>query len=136
QTVDQILQARTNIMRLSNKLGNAEEATSYASKVLTSEKVTENQKQEARIIISRRLVADGKFDLAMEELNRIRKLNSEIGAEARYLAALVHHKKGEYKKAEKAVFDLVDEVGSYDYWVTKAFILLADNYVQLGNVFQ
>jgi predicted negative regulator of RcsB-dependent stress response len=34
------------------------------------------------------------------------------------------------------VYDLVDEMPSYDYWLAKSFILLADNYVKLGNVFQ
>ena len=136
QTPDQTLQARSNIMRLSVKTGNMAEATAYAKKVLEGDKVNEELRQEARIIIARDLVSEEKNDEALDELNKLKKVNSEIGAEARYLIALIYHKKGDYKKCEKAVFELVDELPSYDYWLTKAFILLADNYVQLGNVFQ
>jgi hypothetical protein len=38
--------------------------------------------------------------------------------------------------AEKEVFDLINNIPSYDYWIAKAFILLADVYVQTDNTFQ
>jgi hypothetical protein len=32
--------------------------------------------------------------------------------------------------------DLVNEDPGYDYWITKAFLLLADNFVAIGDNFQ
>jgi hypothetical protein len=39
-------------------------------------------------------------------------------------------------EAENLVFELADKYAAYDYWVAKAFILLADIYQKSGNVFQ
>jgi TolA-binding protein len=103
---------------------------------METEKANDDLKQEARIIIARSLFDAGDEDAAMTEFNKLKKSNSEIGAESRYYIALIHHNKGDYKRCEKAVFELVDEMPSYDYWLAKGFILLADNYVKLGNIFQ
>ncbi len=133
---DQLLQARSNIMRLSLKLSKTSEAEEYANKVLQSEKVEEDLKNEARLIIARADLIAGNDDKALEEFQKLKKVNSEIGAEARYSLAKIYYNKGDYKRCEKAVFDLVDEMPSYDEWLAKGFILLADNYLKLGNVFQ
>ena len=42
----------------------------------------------------------------------------------------------EYKTSTKTCFDLINNMPSYDYWVAKAFILLADNYVALKDNLQ
>lgn len=133
---EQTLQARSNLMRIAQKLSNFDEAENYARKLVEANKAGDELKQEARLIIARSLFRKGQEDAAFEEFLRLRKLNSETGAEARWYIAQIYHNKGEYKKCEKAVFELVDEMPSYDYWLAKAFILLADNYVKLGNVFQ
>ncbi|MFM2286798.1 MAG: hypothetical protein RLZZ543_2295, partial [Bacteroidota bacterium] len=136
ENADQTIQARSNIMRLSLSLGKNDEAESYARKVMETEKVTDELKNEARLIIARAALASGKEDAAMEDFQKLRKMNSEIGAEARYSIAQIYFNKGEYKRCEKAIYDLVDEMPSYDDWLAKGFILLADNYLKLGNVFQ
>lgn len=136
RNADQTLQARTNIMRLSLKLDKKQEAYSYAQRILSADKANEELKQEARLIIARHLLAEGNYDKALDEFQKLRKLNSETGAEARYSIAFIYHQKGEYSRCEKALFELIDEMGSYDYWLAKGFILLADNYVKLGNEFQ
>ncbi len=133
---DQMIQARSNVMRLSVKLGNAADAEEYARKVLETEKVQDDLKNEARLILARAALTAGKDEQALEEFQKLRKINSEIGAEARYSIAKIYFNKGEYKRCEKAVFDLVDEMPSYDDWLARGFILLADNYLKLGNVFQ
>lgn len=136
ENAEQTIQARSNIMRISSRLGNSQDALNYAKKVVEADKVSDDLKQEARMIIARAYYAEEKYEQAMEELQRLKKVNSEIGAEAKYTIASIYFKKGEYKKCEKAIFDLIDASGAYDYWLTKGFILLADNYMQLGNIFQ
>jgi len=136
ENADHTLQARSNIMRLSQQIGDKTTAINYAKKLAESDKVGDDLKQEARIIVARSLFDAGDEDEAMIEFNKLRKSNSEIGAESRYYIAQIHHNKGDYKRCEKAVFDLADEMPSYDYWLAKGFILLADNYVKLGNIFQ
>jgi tetratricopeptide (TPR) repeat protein len=136
ENADQTLQARSNVMRISQKSKDYSTAEQYARKLIEADKANEDLRQEARMIIAKYLFDNGKESEAMEEFNRLRKVNSEIGAESRYYIAQIHHNRGDFKKCEKAVYDLVDEMPSYDYWLAKSFILLADNYVKLGNVFQ
>lgn len=136
ENADQTLTSRSNIMRIALRMGDEQEAERYARKLVEADKANEDLRQEARLIIARSYFKRGEEKQAMEEFNRLRKVNSEIGAESRYFIAQIHHNSGDYKKCEKAVFDLVDEMPSYDYWLAKAFILLADNYLKLGNVFQ
>ena len=57
-------------------------------------------------------------------------------AEAKYNVARVEYLNGHYKASQKTCFELVKDLPNYDYWVTKTFILLADNYVALKDNFQ
>ncbi|RZK46512.1 MAG: cell surface protein SprA, partial [Pedobacter sp.] len=50
--------------------------------------------------------------------------------------ANIEYLRGKYKASQKTCFDLVKELGNYDYWVAKTYILLADNYVGLKDNFQ
>jgi TolA-binding protein len=135
-TTEQTNQARINLMRLSAQLNNSEEAIKYAGKLDATEKINDEVRQEARLLIARGLMAEGKEDQALDVYQKLQKVNSEIGAESRFTIAQIYHNKGDYKRCEKAVFELVEKMPSYDYWLAKGFILLADNYVKLGNIFQ
>jgi tetratricopeptide (TPR) repeat protein len=136
ENAEQTLTARSNIMRIALRTGNETEAEQYARKLVEADKANEDLRQEARLIIARGHFRRGEEKQAMEEFNRLKKVNSEVGAESRFYIAQIHHNSGDYKKCEKAVFDLVDEMPSYDYWLAKAFILLSENYLKLGNIFQ
>ena len=52
------------------------------------------------------------------------------------ISLLLLYNQGNYEESEKQVFDLINQVPSYDYWIAKGFILLADNYLKVNNYFQ
>jgi TolA-binding protein len=133
---DQIMLVLSNIMRIQAKLGNQQEAFEYAQKILTKDKAGDDLRNEARLIIGRKWLNEANYTKAGEEFLKLKKLNSETGAEARYSLAYIHFQKGEFVKCEKAIFELIDEMPSYDLWLTRGFILLADNYIKQGNAFQ
>lgn len=133
---DQTMFAQSNIMRIQDKLGNRSEAFDYAKKIIAKEKSGTELKNEASQIIARKWFDDGDYAKAAEEFQKLKKINSAIGAEARYALAYIQYQKGDYQKCEKAIFELIDEMPSYDIWLTKGFILLADNYLKQGNTFQ
>jgi len=58
------------------------------------------------------------------------------GAEAAYLLAEAHFKMGQFGPAEERVFANADRYPSYEYWLAKGYILLADIYAANENVFQ
>jgi TolA-binding protein len=53
---------------------------------------------------------------------------SAYGAEARYEIANCLFKGGQLKDAEKAAFEVMNKSGSYEEWVTRAYLLLGDIY--------
>ncbi|MEZ5172737.1 MAG: tetratricopeptide repeat protein [Bacteroidia bacterium] len=136
ETPEQEKDARRNIMQLAVKTGEVQIAAKYANEVLQKDKDNQQLVNEAHLILGRTSLVAGDNSEALKHFQKIRKVNSEAGAEARYSIALVHFRNGDYKKCEKEIFSLVDDMPSYDHWLARGFILLADNYVKLDNVFQ
>lgn len=133
---DQLAAAQTGLMQLYVITNNPTAAAEYAAKVLKSDRTQESTKHEARLIVAKDLYNAGMLSEATDAFRPIMNVNSAIGAEARYYMAAILHRQGEYARCEKAVFDMVDKFASYDHWIAKAFILLAENYVKLDNIAQ
>jgi predicted negative regulator of RcsB-dependent stress response len=60
---------------------------------------------------------------------------SEYGAEARFRIAEILLQQNKPAEAEKAAFEVINKAGSYDYWITKAYILLGDVYYEQKDYF-
>jgi TolA-binding protein len=58
-----------------------------------------------------------------------------LAAEARYEIANSWFMIGRMSDAEKAAFEVINKSGSYDWWVTKAYILLGDVYFKQKDYF-
>jgi tetratricopeptide (TPR) repeat protein len=75
ENADQTLQARSNVMRISQKIKDYSTAEQYARKLIEADKANEDLRQEARMIIAKYLFDNGKESEAMEEFNRLSKVN-------------------------------------------------------------
>jgi TolA-binding protein len=53
---------------------------------------------------------------------------SLITAEAHYQLANIYYQQAKYSLAEKTAFEVIKKQASYEYWVTKTYILLGDIY--------
>lgn len=133
-----VLEARTAIMRSHYKLENYRMAISAGNLLLTTEKLAEEIKSETHLTIAKSALKVDSLALAQTEFELTYKLNpaSENGAEARYNIAEIYYKQGDYINSEKTIFEVINQIPSYDYWIGKSFILLADVYVKTGNIFQ
>ena len=60
---------------------------------------------------------------------------SEFGAEARYQLAAILFQQNKLPDAEKAAFEVVNKAGSYEFWTTRAYILLGDIYWKQKDYF-
>lgn len=74
--------------------------------------------------------AEDSFGLLIQEST------TEEAAEALYLLALQYQEKGDFKGSNELVFDYSTPFSDFDYWYGSMFLLLADNYLKLGEVFQ
>ncbi|MFY9465335.1 MAG: hypothetical protein WAP48_09595, partial [Sediminibacterium sp.] len=60
---------------------------------------------------------------------------SEITAEAQYRVAELLLQLNKLNEAEKAGFEVIKKFGSYDFWVTRSYILIGDVYFKQDDLF-
>ena len=77
-----------------------------------------------------------QYDQAIANFKTVVQLNkAALAAEARYEIAESWFELNKLGDAEKAAFEVINKSGSYDYWVTKAYILLGDVYFKQKDYF-
>jgi len=129
--------AVTNLMRCYFEIGDLAQAAKYSMLVKTYDRATEEEIAMAHLYDARLMLQEGNVEPAMQELNlAAQKSQRAVGAEARYRLGQLQYENKQYDKAEKTAFDVINNMGSYDYWVAKSFILLADAYAGKGNKLQ
>ena len=132
-----ILAARIGTMRGYFLLREYPLATEAAREVISTDKVGSEILAEAHYIIAKSAFETDNYNLALKEFRITESLtHSEIGAASLYYVAYVQYLRSEHDSSEKSIFKLSSRSPSYDHWVAKGFILLADNYVQMDNAFQ
>lgn len=128
--------AKIGLMRTNYQLKNYPDAIDYSNKVLALENPGKELKNEAHFTIGQSELALQKYDEAFSEFKALANTaKNEMGAEAGYNVAYIYYLKNEFKQSQKAIFDFIGD-SDYEYWASKAFILLADTYVALKDNFQ
>lgn len=129
--------AKIGLMRCYSQLKKYPEAIDYSNKVLGLEKVSNELTFEAHFNIAKALFATEKYDESFAEFKSIANTaKNELGAEAWYNAAYIQYLKDDFKQSQKTIFEFINDDGDHPYWISKAMILLADNYVSLKDNFQ
>jgi hypothetical protein len=76
-------------------------------------------------------------DNALKELVYvIKNANNEQAAQAKYTTAKIYFLKKNYKQAEKECMEYTDAFPSYEYYLGKTYLLLADIYIVNDNLLQ
>src|SRR6185503_16097614 len=79
---------------------------------------------------------NGRHDLAIANFKSVVTLNkAALAAEARYEIANCWFELNKLPDAEKAAFEVINKSGSYDYWLTKAYMILGDVYFKQKDYF-
>ncbi len=134
---DHIVIAKEGKMKCYYILQDHETAIKAARDLLSTKKISNELINLAHFTIARSAYALGKTALAQAEFDITSKLTKGImGAEAKYYLALIQYELGNIEKSEKIIFEFIDEFSSFDYWLAKSFILLADVYTINGDLFQ
>ena len=129
--------ATLGVMKTAYKLNKYAEAITYADKLLNNTDSKEGDVNEALYIKAKSSYAQQQYDLAYINFNKLSLITvSERAAEAKYMVAKLLYDRQEYKASLDTCFKLKGRFDSYDYWVVKAFILIADDYKAMDNSFQ
>jgi TolA-binding protein len=81
--------------------------------------------------------AEGNMEQALKELRETAAAAAdENGAEAHYLVSEILYKQQKHSESIDVAFDFNTKFSSYDYWLGKSFLIIADNYVAQKETFQ
>jgi tetratricopeptide (TPR) repeat protein len=129
---------REAIIRLmyGNESLNTELAYNYAKQVINLDKTDDWLMSKAKIIIARHEFSGGNYAKSKTTFEKVVELSDyDEGAEAKYYLAYLTYLDDSLALAEKMIFELAESYTS-DYFIAKAFILLANIYVVQENDFQ
>jgi len=132
----QIFDARVGLMRCYYELGEYTNTIEAARELLLLDKIQEEYVREANYKIAKSFQRMNEMDFAYDFYEKVaREVNSEEGAESKYMVIEILHERGELDQAEQAVYDFIDMNTPHQYWMGMAFLSLSDIYMEKEDEF-
>jgi len=129
--------AINNLIKAYDAMNMPDDMLKYVKLIKESEKSSEEEKNASDLYAGKAYLLKADTVQATKAFNAVVNSTKTVAAaEAKYNIALLQYTKKEYKTSTKTCFDIINNMPSYDYWVAKSFILLADNYVALKDNLQ
>jgi tetratricopeptide (TPR) repeat protein len=129
--------ALDGLMRAHFALNEYEQTARFANLILEQGNVTASAQGKALLHLGKAALGQRNINAARDHfLNAARSSQDEFGAEAQFLLAKIEYDRKEYRRSIDILFDLNNQFGSYDLWLGKSFLLLADNYIALEEYLQ
>lgn len=129
--------ARLGVLRCSYYLGDHRSTIEIASDLISDATIDAETLQEARYNRAKAYLADKRYDMAILDLTVLAsEVRTAQGAEAKYLCAEAYYKLGNMENAENEIMSFAQMNTAQQYWLARAFVLLADINVQRGDDFQ
>jgi TolA-binding protein len=130
------LEAMRGLLRCQYQMQKWTEAVDNAKELTAAKGSSSDDKALANMAIAKSYQVGGQYDLAIANYKSVVTLNkAALAAEARYEIANSWFAVNKLADAEKAAFETINKSGSYDYWVTKSYILLGDIYFRQKDYF-
>ena len=130
------LEAMRGLLRSQYQLQKWTEAVANAKELAVAKGSSSDDKALANMAIAKSYEVNRQYDQALANFKTVVQLNkAALAAEARYEIASCWFELNKLSDAEKAAFEVINKSGSYDYWVTKAYILLGDVYFKQKDFF-
>ena len=129
--------AKLGLMRCAQFTGQQNEVILAANELLKGARLSPEVEAEARYLRAKSYIALNETQKAEADLQTLSKdVRTVYGAEARYLLAQSYFDRNETDKAEKELTAFISKGTTHQYWLARAFILLADVYIRKGDDFQ
>jgi len=124
------------LLRCQYKLSQWTDAVANAKDLLQQKGLATDDKMMSNMVVAKNYQLNNQLQEAIPAYKAVIELGkSEYAAEARYRVAEILLAQNKLPEAEKAAFDVINKAGSYDYWITSAYILLGDVYYQQKDLF-
>ena len=133
---DNQLEALRGLVRCDYQLKDYAKANEAAKELLTRKGLSTDDKSIAFLVLGKSQQANNDCSGAIASFKSCAAINkSAWGAEARYEIANCQFTLGNYAAAEKAAMAVIKETSSYDFWVTRSYILIGDVFMQQKDYF-
>lgn len=129
--------AWSGLMESSYVLAQYDSVDAYARLILEKGKVNAGAENKASLFLGKSAMARGDYDGAKDEfLNTLNTARDEYGAEAKYLLAEIFFLSKDSKQCYETCVSLNTDFAAYPEWVGKSYLLLSDNFLAMGDLFQ
>ncbi len=130
------LEAMRGLLRCQYKLKLYKEGLANAMELLAENGTAIDDKMMANMIVAKGYQLDNKLQEATTAYTNLLSFGkNEFGAEAQYQIAAIAMAQDNFSAAEKAAFKVIKNFGSYEFWVTKSYLLLGDIYTKQKDWF-
>lgn len=118
-------------------LANYDSADAYATRILENGNVNAGAQNKASLFLGKSAMARGDHELAKDEfISTLNTARDEYGAEAKYLLGEIFFMEKNYRQCYETLIGLNTDFSAYTDWVGKSYLLLSDNFVAMGDLFQ
>ncbi len=129
-------EAQLGTLRSAYRTGRTDAVYTMANKVSSNPRASQDQIAAANFYLGKMAFDKKDYDRALASFNKvINNSNNENTAEARFSIAYVYYVRRDLEVAENAAMNAIRENSSYQIWVAKSGLLLADIYVEQSNYF-
>lgn len=130
------LEAMRGLLRSQYQQNKWVEAVGNAQDLLKEKNISVDDKVLAYMVTARAEQDKHAYSEAIKNYRSVVGINNaSFAAEARYEIANCYYTLGDLKNADKAAFETINKSGSYDFWITKAYILLGNIYFKQKDYF-
>lgn len=118
-------------------LSQYDSVNTYANFIIEKGNVNAGAVNKASLYLGKAAMAKGDYETAKDEfLNTLNTARDEYGAEAKYRIGEIFYLTKQHKQSYETLVTISTDFKAYDEWVGKSYLLLADNYLATGDVFQ
>jgi len=133
---DYLLEALRGLVRSNYFLKDYSTANAAAKQLVDRKGISTDDKSVGLLVLGKSQQVNNDCTAALASFAGVAAINKAAwGAEARYEIANCHFAASNLAAAEKAALAVIKETGSYDLWVTKAYLLLGDIFVVQKDFF-
>ena len=128
--------ALTGLMEACFMGNKPDSAALMANEILSKPNSGAEALNKASLFLGKVDYANNNLDKALDEfLEVLNSAKDQNGAEAQYLCGEILNKQGKYKESQETLYNLNRNFAAYRKWYDKSFLLIADNYTALNDLY-
>lgn len=125
------------LMQIAIRKNQADTIIKYADLIIKQANINTQAVTDAYLHKGIAYFNQGKYELAQPAfLSAIEVAQDANAANSKYMLGLMEYNEGNHQSSLEILFNLNENFSSFDKWIGKSFLLIADNYFALNEVFQ